>query len=189
MKQLYYIHANSHFTYCITIWGTDNHNATYMQPLIRAQKKLIRIIKRLPPRAHTQPTMQKLSILNLPNLYTLRVGAEMHPFIHNNDKEQKQRPNHNHEYTAIKDIHTHSTRYATKNHQYIPNPHNYSKTRKSVHTRTHLTSRYTDIWNSFPEEIRNTSSLKKFKSDLKSYLLTLQLNEELTIASTNKILS
>ena len=66
----------------ISIWGTDDSSKTYIQPLVRIQKKLIRIIENLPPRTHTKPIMQELSILSLYNLYTLRVCAEMHPHIY-----------------------------------------------------------------------------------------------------------
>ena len=82
MRELYYSHIYPHLILQISIWGTNNSNKTYIQPLIRTQKKILRLIKNLPPRSHTKPIMKELHILNIINLYTHRVCVEMHPFIH-----------------------------------------------------------------------------------------------------------
>ena len=68
MKQLYFTHAYPHLIGDISIWGTNDNTTTYIQPLIRTQKKLIRIIKHLPPRTHTKPLMKELNLYNLYNL-------------------------------------------------------------------------------------------------------------------------
>jgi hypothetical protein len=112
MRQLYYMHAYPHLIGAIAIWGSDDEKKTYLQPLIRVQKKLIRIIKRLPPRTHTKPLMKELKILNITNLYTLRVCLEMHPYIHR--EIEHNRPEHNHQYLLTEHIHDHATRQATQ---------------------------------------------------------------------------
>ena len=82
MKQQYYSLAYPHLIGAITVWGTDKHNSTGLLPLIRMQKKLVRLIKNLPPRTHTKPLMQELRLLSIPNLYKLRVCTEMHEYTY-----------------------------------------------------------------------------------------------------------
>jgi hypothetical protein len=172
MKQLYYSHAYPHLIGEITIWGTQDPTKTYLQPLIRTQKKLIRIIMNLPPRTHTGPLMQKLHILNMTNLYILRVCTETHPFVHTTD--QHDRPEHNHTYLWTAQIHEHQTRYSTQQHHYIPNKYQYSKQREPVHTVEFFTEKYTQIWNTLPQELRDDTTLSSFKKKLKKHLLNKQ---------------
>jgi hypothetical protein len=96
MRQQYYSQVYPHLIGSITVWGTSDKNKVYIQPLIRVQKKIIRIIKRQAPKSHTKPIMKELKILNLPNLYILRVCVEIHPYIH--QTTQVNRPEHNHTY-------------------------------------------------------------------------------------------
>jgi len=176
MVQLYYSLIYPHLIGGITIWGTDKHK-TYIQPLIRVHKKIIRLIKNLPPRTHTKPLMVQLRILNIINIYILRVCVEMHPFIH--PRTQINRPEHNHTYIWTSQIHHYNTRQSTSRHQYIPNTNKYSKTKKPVHTMDHLTKAYSKIWNTLPLEVRDISSLPNFKKHLKLYLLEKQTREYL----------
>ena len=175
MKQQYYTHAYPHLIGSVTIWGTEDQRKKYIQPLIRTQKKLIRIIKNLPPRTHTKPLMAELNILNITNLYILRVCAEAHPFIH--QTAQNNRPEHNHSYLWTAQIHEYPTRQSQqKQHLYIPNTHSKSKT-KPKHDAEHLTQRYTKIWNTLPLTLRQDRSLDSFKTKLKQYLQKKQNNE------------
>ncbi len=70
MIQLYYSHIYPHFIYSIAIWGSDDDTKTYLQPLTKMQKKIIRIIFNKRPRTHTKPLMNKHNIFNIINLYT-----------------------------------------------------------------------------------------------------------------------
>jgi hypothetical protein len=172
MRELYFTHAYPHLIGAITIWGTENDKKTYIQPLIRTQKKLIRLIKNLPPRTHTKPLMTELKILKLTNLYILRVCVEMHPFIH--PPTLTNRPEHIHNYLWTAQIHDYPTRYSRQKHHFIPNPYKYSKTKQPKYTMNYLTRQYTKIWNTLPLEIRNTSTLTTFTKLLKTYLLHQQ---------------
>ena len=83
LKHVYYTHCQSHMFYAITVWGTDRNNAVYIQPLIRAQKKCIRLICNKPPLTPTDSLFQQLQLLTLTNLYTQqRVCLEMHPHMY-----------------------------------------------------------------------------------------------------------
>ena len=105
--------------------------------------------------------MQQLKILNIFNLYTLRVGAETHPFIYKDTK--LNRPEHNHTYTPVSQIHKHCTRYSQHGHQYIP-----------AGQIDYTTKRNTQVWNSIPAHIRTIQKLKPFKSALRKHLQQLQ---------------
>ena len=175
MLRLYYIHVYPHLTGAISIWGTQDGAQEYIKPLIRTHKKIVRILANVPPRTTTAPIMQKLKILNIPNLYTLRVCAEMHPYIYPDEKDrcQNNRPHHNHKYIAITDVHSHNTRYS-KGHIFSPNTNKYSKFRQPEHTNAHLTEIHAKIWNELPEYLRKIESLQIFKSTLKEHLLRAQ---------------
>ena len=116
--------------------------------------------------------MTELHILNLVNLYTLRVCAEMHPFIH--PSTQPNRPQHNHDYTPTSHIHNHHTRYSIDGHLYIPNTNKYSLTQTPTHTTDFLTEQYTNTWNTLPTHLRSIAAPTVFKKNLKLFLLDKQ---------------
>ena len=165
MREQYFTHVYPHFILNTAVWGTNDSSKTYIQPLIKAQKKIIRLIKNLSPRAHTKPIMTELHILSITNLYTLRVCVEMHPFIY--PKKQLNRPEHNHRYTSVSEIHSHATRYASRKHKYVSDE------------LEHLTRKYTNVWNSLPEDLRGIRAIGAFKKKTKTYLLEEQSNERM----------
>ena len=103
------------------------------------------------------------------------ISKEMHPFIHPTDKHNnKNRPEHNHSYRPVLQIHHHATRLAANNHQFIPNPHQYKQNAEPTHTAEYLSQRYTEIWNALPPELRNTAAPNSFATALKKHLLLQQ---------------
>ena len=184
MRGLYFTHVYPHLIGAISIWGTQDEAKQYLLPLVRTHKKIIRIMCNMPPRTHTAPLMHKLEILNLYYLYTMRVCAEMHPFVHIDTTQRINRPQHDHTYVAITDIHYHQTRYA-KGHMYSPNvnTHQHSKT-KQPNTIAHFTSKHNEIWNTLPDNLRSTTSLTIFKKQLNMYLLKEQ-QREYTLSMTH----
>jgi hypothetical protein len=172
MRQQYYSQVYPHLIGSITVWGTSDKNKVYIQPLIRVQKKIVRIIKRQAPKSHTKPIMKELKILNLPNLYILRVCVEIHPYIH--QTTQVNRPEHNHTYMWIAQIHDYPTRHSTQQKHYVPIPSKHSKKAKPTFSTAYLTQQYTEVWNTIPLKLRENRSLSIFKKELKSYLLIEQ---------------
>jgi len=172
MKQLYYTHAYPHFIGSIAIWGTNDPKKEYIQPLIRTQKKIIRMIKNKPPRTHTKPLLNELELLTIPNLYIYRVSKEVHQYIH--PTKPKNRPEHNHNYQPVSQIHQHNTRLAASNHQFIANPNQYKQHAEPAHTTEYLNQRYTAIWNALPQRVRDTAAPTIFATKLKEHLLEQQ---------------
>ena len=179
MNRLYDTHVYPHLIYAIPIWGTDKKKAGYLQPLVVAHKRLIRMIKNVPARAHTKPIMTELDILTIPNLYTLRVCAEMHQFVHTRDHQRRpcqpqptkrpepkpkpmNRPQHVHHYARTTDVHMHRTRRARKAEMHL------------ARSSDIITQRYADVWNALPSQIREIKSSNFFKAVLKAYLMEKQ---------------
>jgi hypothetical protein len=171
MCKLYYMHVYPHLIGDITIWGTQSISKQYMLPLVRTHKQIIRIMCRQPPRTHTEPLMQRLNLLNLEHLYTLRVCTEMHPFIYFTD--YVNRPTNDHTYITVTDVHAHNTRYSA-GHIFSPNPYKYSTTQPAKHYVAHLELKHNEIWNTLPNTLRTITSLPIFKETLKTYLLKVQ---------------
>jgi hypothetical protein len=176
MKQLYYSQIYPYLIGSIAIWGTQDKQKTYLQPLIRIQRKIIRLLKNKPPRSHTKPLMNELNILNITNLYTLRVCIEMHPFIY--PPTPTHRPEHNHTYLWTSQIHDYPTRYSKQLHHFIPNPYKYSETIQPKHTTDHYTAIYSNVWNSIPTTVREIQNINKFKSELRKHLQAKQASDE-----------
>ena len=157
MTQQYYSLVYPHLIGAISVWGTDKTTSTQLQPLIRTQKKIIRLIKNVPPRTHTKPIMRELNLLTVPDLYTLRASAEMHAHVY--PPEPVNRPEHNHHYIPTHLVHSHRTRHALHS------------TLHATRSMDQYTKTYTRIWNGLPSELRATPNLTKFKKDLATHLL------------------
>ena len=176
MKEQYYSLAYPHLIGAISLWGTEKPNSTRLQPLIRTQKKIIRLVAKRPPRTHTKPLMIDLKILGITDLYILRVCAEMHEHIY--QRTLANRPEHNHNYISTAQVHEYPTRHSMQQHYYIPN-----RKERPLCTMQHYTRKYTAIWNQIPLEIRKTQTLTTFKKLLTEYLLEKQEKAEKQLVS------
>ena len=146
MKRLYDQHIYPHLIYAITVWGSTDNRKTYLQPLIRIHKKIVRIICNKRALTHTLPLMNNLGILRLTSLYTLRTCIEMHAHIYAN---KPHRPMHDQAYTWTEQIHNHNTRRSNRKYCFLPS----EKGRAHVNME-HFTRRYAQVWNSIPDDIR-----------------------------------
>ncbi len=165
MKSLYYTHVYPHLIGSISVWGTANPTRQYIQPLVLTHKKIIRLLCNQAPNTHTKPLMKQLDILNIYNLYKLRVCLEMHQFIHNT--KHVNRPKHDHDYIFTAQLHDYPTRYAQQHHSYIPNQNFRGKSKKKM---AHFTANYSHVWNTIPKYIRDIMTLPSFKKELRTYL-------------------
>ena len=69
-----------YFNYCIPVWG--NTYQSYLQPLIKLQKRAVRIIANAEFRANTAPIFKNLKILNLAKLHTYFVQLFVYNYNH-----------------------------------------------------------------------------------------------------------
>ena len=67
--------------YCLEIWG--NACQSHLDPIIKLQKKIIRLITFSSYTAHTSTLFIELNILHLKNLVIQRIGLQMHKYSNN----------------------------------------------------------------------------------------------------------
>ena len=81
LKVLYNTIVYPYFTYCIEVWG--NTYSTYIEPLIKAQKRAIRTIVGAKKFDHTTESFKKLKLLNITEIYVYFVQLFMFKFYRN----------------------------------------------------------------------------------------------------------
>ena len=67
LLNIYYAFIYPYFTYCITVWG--NTSSYILDPLVKLQKRAIRLVDGAGKYDHTAPVFQKYELLNLRDLY------------------------------------------------------------------------------------------------------------------------
>ena len=100
---LYYAFIYPYFTYCITVWG--NTYPSIIDPLIRCQKRAVRIVKGVGKYDHTSPIFYNLKILNLRRLYVYFVEIFLYKY-----KRQELPESFKDFFTVVSTIHQHNTR-------------------------------------------------------------------------------
>ena len=75
LLKLYNCFVFPYLTYCVEVWG--NTAEKYLDPLIKVQKKIVRVITFSPYLSHTDPIFKDLNILPFSKLVTQRIGVLM----------------------------------------------------------------------------------------------------------------
>ena len=146
MRGLYFSLVYPYLTYCNTVWGTTFN--THLQPLIRAQKRIIRIINKEPFLAHTSPLFRKLSILKFEDINYYFVSV----YMYKNSNSFETTSSHGYSTRQSVDLRTSLRRTALTQHSiFYVGP---------------------KIWNTLPLDIRNLENLNTFKRNLNIYLLS-----------------
>ena len=153
--QLYNSLILPYFTYCITAWGGTFENHLY--PLIKLQKRVLRIICKKPYREHTRNLFVDCNILRLKELYHYSLAI----YVFKTKAHETFTLNHT---------------YPTRNRNNMAVPvHRLTTTQHSV---TFMGAR---IWNSLPLFIRTSASLSIFKKRLKKYYIESYLDPNQTV--------
>ena len=153
---LYYTFIYPYLNYCITSWGSANK--TILDPLIKLQKKAVRLISNAPKLTHTKPLFFNTRVLTVNNLYIYNIGSFMHAFING-----KQPIPFNNMFTFNSYIHNHGTRQASRLHTPV------GKTSFSYKT---IKFRGVSIYNNIFLNIDTKCSTAAFKAQLKDLLLS-----------------
>ena len=82
LVDLYYSLVYPHLIYGILLWG--GFVKVHLQPLIVAQKKIVRVITHSLYLAHTAPLFHRIRILQLEDIYRYYVGIRMFKLKMNN---------------------------------------------------------------------------------------------------------
>ena len=158
---LYYTLIYPFLNYGITAWGNTYPSTT--QPLLLLQKRTLRLITFSGYREHTNPLFIKFEILEFHGL--VKYNNALFVFIFHSGKLPKV---FNNFFTPVNLQHTcnYRTRLASKSSFSLPKARtNYGK----------FSIRFagTHIWNSVDESIKKTTSISKFKIQIKQFLINL----------------
>lgn len=155
LQTLYYAYANSILEYAISIWGCT---AKYiLHPLQVVQNSILRSMQYVPKYTNMKTVFKRLKILNIHSLYSYSACCYMYKALNN------LCPKHINNML----IHKKSYKYATRHLNLL------SKPQFTLDKATMCLSwKAPTLFNTLPNNIRNSSSLKSFKKNLKNHLLT-----------------
>ncbi len=159
--KLYYSFVHPYLIYCVEAWG--NAIDSYLDPIIKLQKKSVRLITSSPFLEHTEPIFKKLNILPFTKLVVMRIAIMMYKY-HIGDTPHVITSL----FTKNSDIHNYNTRQA--------NLLRVGRGKTESLYRT-FTFRSVHIWNFLTKKININVSIFTFKRNLKRYLLNNSIDE------------
>ena len=152
---LYNCFVLPYLTYCIEVWGLTYKS--YIDPLVKIQKKALRIITGSHRLAHTEPIFKELKVLTVEKLYMYAVQMFMFKF-HNG-----LLPNIFGEFFVVNaDIHGHNTRQSHYYHSVLRGTDQTSRRIRLTGVATH---------NFFSDVLDFKYSIGHYKTLLKRYLI------------------
>ena len=154
---LYYALFHCHIQYGIITWSSTYK--TYLKKLATLQNKAVKIVGNGTWNDRATPYYAKLKTLKLQDLVKLETAA----FVYNYKSGQLP-PTFQNYFTALNIIYVKPTRATSSHNFFVP----FFKTMKLQRSIKYLGPK---IWNSLDLEIKNSKSLKTFKSRLKYLLL------------------
>ena len=143
--------------YCSTVWaGTTKSNISKLQLVLNFAARLLSGKRKYD---HISPTLKSLNLLPVSQLLTLRDSIMMFKIMN------KQAPNYLLQlFNTRSSIHNYNTR--NKDNLNIP------KCRTTITQQNSFEHRGTKVWNSIPQEIKNSSkTVYSFKRSLKATIL------------------
>ncbi len=165
LTKLYYSFIHPYLIYCVEAWG--NALDTYLDPIIKLQKKIIRIISSASYLATTDPLFKNLNILPLKKLVVLRISIMMYKLNVGSTPEIIATF-----FTRNNEVHNYNTRQAKLLHADRGN---------NEHIYRTFTFRSVYIWNYIlKKHIAINVSLLSFKLYMKNYLLYNDIQERYT---------
>ena len=160
MKHVYYGLIYSKIEYCISSWG--GCCVSRLSPIIKLQKKAIRLICNKPYIEPTHNLFIKMKMLKLVDIFKLKICTLVQHVKNNNIVgDLLIRP--------LSHTHKHFTRLQKRNNFYIPS----SNTNLGKTSFNYLAPK---MWQEVPEHIKNINS-NRFKFQLKKYFIKLYDND------------
>jgi hypothetical protein len=154
LRTLYFSFIHPYFSYCVEVWG--NTFACYLEPLVKLQKRVLRIIAGAGRIDHTAPLYRDMKIMNLDNVYKFSVLQFLYKFYHNELPVMFKSF-----FTYKKNIHSYITRNVSLLHLPLTKSVSFSRTIKF--TGVNLYNNYCDI-------LDYNVSMPVFKMKLKGIL-------------------
>ena len=155
LRTLYYALIYPYFHYGNIVWANTYQSS--LDPLIKLQKKIIRIISFAGYKDHTPSIFKKLSILPFGQINEEKTALFMFRYFN------KMLPaTFDSFFTLNRDFHSHHTRSSTKIHI------TYVRTNYNKHSFKYKGSQ---VWNKLPKTVKTAKSIYIFKKKIKRYLL------------------
>ena len=155
MLSLYNSLVYPYLSYCIHVWGSAYE--VHLSDLVVLQKRIIRIISGVPPRAHTAPLFSDMKLLNIDGIYKYTVGLFMYKFMGN------MLPPLFDMFELNMNVYSYNTRNRAMFH--IP----LCRTNRSQRTIKYMGSKF---WNILASNININCKIGTFKKYLKKYIIT-----------------
>ena len=157
LRMFYFAFIHSQLLYGVEVYA--NTTANYLTKLCVLNNKLLRILQQKPARTHCADLYRVYLTLPIQLLHNYQILVFVHKFVYQRAKLPIVFSDY---FKENKRIHQHDTRQKDNFHQY---------TVKSETGKRAVKYRGTKLWNSLPDDIKNTLSPTSFKYKLKNYLL------------------
>ncbi len=150
----------SFLQYGITVWGSTC--TTYIDPIFKLQKKVVRAISFESSNSHSSPIFKDLKILKLSDVFHLKLLTFVYESIH------KISPSCFHNFFCLSSyVHQYSTRQASRGNLYLNQK---NTVRYGLNSLGYLGAK---LWNELPDHIRSAKTKNMFKTKLKSHLIEI----------------
>lgn len=160
LKNAYHALVHSHINYGCILWGNTFNK--YIKSITVLQKKAIRIINKKSYNAHTEPLFVKNSILTVKQTFQFQASEFAYKLHH-----QLQPPNIHNIFNPFKQTtNIHNTR--------SPTPYRLPIATLDTVQRNIMYYGF-KIWRKLPPHIRDSSHVKAFKRNLKTFLIGTNL--------------
>ena len=155
LHSLYCTLISPYLSYAILIWG--NTCKSYLDKLVKLQKWAIRTVSSSHYRSHTAPLFAKHNVLTVTDMHMLELGVFMYKFFINDLPVSFKNY-----FNRRSDVHDYPTRQL--------NDFNLTNNKKSLSDRG-IRSSGPILWNSLPENIKDSKSVKHFRNQLKQNII------------------
>ena len=165
LKQLYYTLIYPYLNYGIMSW--DNTYTSKLTKIRTKQNKCIRSIFFAYWRDSASPYYKLLGILKLDNIFKMRIATMCYIIAH----EKKALPSIFLNFISLaKSTHSYYTRFASN----LNFSRRSLRTNYGIHTFKYIASK---LWEQIPHNIKNVSSIHRFKKQYKLFLLNDQFTD------------
>ena len=149
-----------YLNYCVCIWAETS--LVNIKPIIKLQKRCIRIVAQAGFKSHSDPLFKKFSVLKVTDLHIMQVAHLMYK-----NARHKLPSTFESYFMLSNEVHHHYTRSSTK--YFVP----YCRTVGRSHSFKLSGPR---VWNSLPPDVIAAESESILKKRLKKYLLEMYTN-------------
>ena len=156
LKQIYFALVHSHLVYAIEVYA--NTPASYIDPLIKINNKLLRIIQTKPLTTPVKTLYAAYSTLPVPELHVLYLMCLVHKFINNRSDLPAVFRNY---FTLNRAVHAYTTRNCNRLHiTGVLNHYGFNS----------IKNKSPRLWKLIPASIAETVQFRLFKKKIKQWL-------------------